>query len=179
MRMYSILSVFLCMVPPLCALGEGPEISDFRLLIDGQPGRFLTVFQLQSEVRALLGQPKENKEEPGEYYTSTIFVEWYYNGCEVVFVKGDDQVDSILVTGDMYSTPRGLRIGDSEAKVISSYGSGKKLRDPKEKGYYILYSVTVDNLDPVLGTEEIIFSFLIKDKVVTKIVLNAVGQGAD
>jgi hypothetical protein len=53
----------------------GSQISGFRILIDGQPKRFLTPLQQLSEVLTIMGQPREVEEKVDEHYTSTVFVE--------------------------------------------------------------------------------------------------------
>jgi len=171
-------SLALSLAVPVWSLGEGLGLSDFRILIEGQSTRSLRPLQQLSEVLDMLGKPGEIREKTDSHYAGTVFVEWSYEGCKVVFGKGGDNAEAFFVTRPSYSTPRGIRVGDSEQKVTISYGKGEE-EQLSTMDHYLRYHVDIPSSDPVLGVNYFFLSFLIKAHAVAEIGISVVSQGAD
>ena len=73
------------------------------------------------EVRAALGSPVSISSDPDFRDTSGLVETWYYPDLSVSFVSKDGLFGT-RITGKAWATSRGLRVGDSEAKVRELYG---------------------------------------------------------
>jgi hypothetical protein len=82
-----------------------------------------------SEVIKLLGKPKRQKISSGSVSIEGDYVDLFYSGLEIRLTT--DRPDRLLtasvyeltVKGSRYSTGDGIRIGDSQNKVIQTYGT--------------------------------------------------------
>lgn len=87
---------------------------------------------------------KEQKEEDDQSGGKTYF---YEDGTEIYVMDGS--VYSMNVISSEYATPRGLKVGDSAARVTKLYGKPDNITDKTNWGYnyngYELFTVVIKN----------------------------------
>jgi len=67
--------------------------------------------------------------EDGRIYDGAIVHFWYEcEGIKFVFYADDEKMAYIIVTGDRFATPEGIRVGASRRDVNKTYGVCHKLR---------------------------------------------------
>jgi hypothetical protein len=82
-----------------------------------------------SEVIQLLGKPKRQKISSGAPSIEGDYVDLFYPGLEVRLTTDRPNklltasVYEVIIKGSRYSTGDGIRIGDSQNKVIQTYGT--------------------------------------------------------
>jgi hypothetical protein len=82
-----------------------------------------------SEVIKLLGKPKRQKISSGAPSIEGDYVDLFYSGLEVRLTTDRPNklltatVYEVTIKGSRYSTGDGIRIGDSQNKVIQTYGT--------------------------------------------------------
>jgi hypothetical protein len=131
-------------VTPASAQARPLEPADF--VVAGIPDNYsgVDVEADMFRIRKILGAPasvRRHEFQPGEMFTT-----WQYEGLAVEF--GSIARQGITITTPRIATRRGLRVGDSEQRVLALYGPPNEridtdwiYEDPRERLHVI--SVTV------------------------------------
>jgi hypothetical protein len=119
-------------------------------------------FMLEKEVRQILGTPKriENENSPAVGKLRSLF----YPDITIRLVEDTNKrsfsVYSFSTTSPKYATPDGVRVGDSQDRVIKIYG---KTQDERDKQLIVLrYEINLKDIPASL-------TFAIKGKRVVEI----------
>lgn len=124
--------------------GSGMEDKNSITLDDLQLGKVKLEMSYEELIKVMGQKPK--KEEQEEYEGLEAKTLFFADNTQIYIV--DDSVYSINVTSSEYSTPRGLKTGDSADRLIELYGEPSNKEDESHWGYsyggYELFTVVLE-----------------------------------
>jgi hypothetical protein len=87
-----------------------------------------------ARVRRLMGRPDSIRVSDHPYDVGAKLIDWWYRDLRVSY-NATPTVSSFWLVGKTYRTPRGLSVGDSEARVRHLYGEPTEADVPNEWTY--------------------------------------------
>ena len=125
--------------------GSGMEDENAITLNDLQLGQ-IKLEMTYDELLKVMGQ-KPEKEEKDDYVGMDAKTLFFADNTQIYMV--DNAIYAINVTSPEYPTPRGLKTGDSVAKLKELYGEPANKEDENHWGYtydgYELFTVAIEN----------------------------------
>jgi hypothetical protein len=139
--------------------GAAPPLEPADFVLGGVPMEADSV-----EIRLSFGDPDSVVMTTNPYDAGAPLESWYYYGL-VIHYDGEATPASYVVTGGDEGTARGVRTGDSIARVLERYG------DPDYRNDAVWTYV-----DPSPDGELYVLEFLVQDDVVVRIHVGRVDQ---